>query len=793
MNSDKEIILQLSSPIKCFRVYALEQSIQTGSTIDLLRALENRESVEDDDECKAILSHALRILKNRFLKSAPSLVPEMVPEKILSIFNNLDCSSRLFFLESLPPEKIPLIDPYLPNLMDLEKDPVILTVLLRMYAREWNAEKVECFKKFLFFPQVSARVCSLEILTRKAPQSLLGALPELLSSKDCRIQASAIRGLAAIDMNEAISHLEDLLLENSLSQKLAALQVSIFLPFESIRESLIKFLAAENDVGLLEKTCIILAHNPDQEIPYRLWEIAENSIPAKATLLKSFLQPICQNLRASETLGKTFEAFMENLQNWIHKRNAQKLVHSCLEHVTESKPELLAELQQVIRKSLSKPFVKEAFSEALTWPLDEYLRKSLSSFLQTFEMQDGKAPPVVSADIDLANLSLDDQIRLVAFCSDAEREKVKTLLGRIFSLSTLPADLLATALRTSIKADIGDYVGNARLALKLKSPNAVSAAMEYLAKYDPDALFPFLGKYLQSPSARIKSTALKMLKEFDVSQSLSTLKAMLSQAEASQNQAVLSCMVYFDFSLVREMLARFLEKTSDPHIFLQGLCLFQANPDPEGLYSLYCISRKVSGGFVEQIEKAYLEVEIQLLKEKRIHPDTERRKTEFGLRFIAENQRKNRAPPPYSLQAIKMASFPFRGLMQSRVIQGGAFLFGIGLVLFLLFPLFSPSPELPKNPVELSSAADVVELRGEISEPGVFPGKFFLSLPAGETYVIYSANAKFEWLKKGDQVKVKALISPKKGTFPIEASLRSVVKVAFQKSTVRTNTNGKKQ
>ena len=625
MNPDQDLLTELALPDKSFRLFALEQAIQHGSTKDLLTALEERELQEDDEECRILLSHAVRAVKARLGMASPDGEDQLGAPFSPATFRELPAAMRLSRLQKMSAEERLLLEPDLVEFIEAETDPAVLGVLLWEYAGTWDPSKEGFFQGLLFSPRAAVRLRVLEILVHRSPRGLQQFLPDLLISPDCRMQALAIRGLAAIDPGEAVLHFENLLLSAEYPRKLAALQISIYLPFETIRESLIRFAAVETDPGLLEKVCLILAHNPDREIPFRLWEIAENAPRSKASLITSVLSPLCKNLKASDLLGTSFGSFMEQLQDWLYRRNARKLVQSFLERLQNPTPAVIAELQAILRKSGTRPQVREAFIEALSWPLSEETKNALGSLLAEAEPERS----LQSDEEPLEALPEDERIRRVAFCPDLEAGKTGPILDKAFSLASCHSDLLATALRSALKAGLGVYVPQAKAAARSDSPNVVSAAIEYLAVFAQDELFPTLGKYLQSTQPRIKSAALKILRQHDCAQGLSILKALLSKPDTTQNQVALGCMVYFDFSLVRDLLADFLGKTRDRLPFLQGLCLLQANADPECLYRLYRLAKDAPGEFALDARQAYDAAEAQLLRERRIPENPEKRKAEF--------------------------------------------------------------------------------------------------------------------------------------------------------------------
>jgi HEAT repeat protein len=786
MTHDDEIILHLALPQQSFRIFALEQAIRQGKSPALLEALERHREVESDEECRMLLAHALQMIQKRL--AVGSGTPASQPARALvfpEAFDSLPTTERFACLESVRSEADPTLPAHLPELIHREHDPGVLTALLRLYAREWNEEKATFFTAFLTSPRLSARLCALEILLQRAPETLRDSLPQLLTGGDCRVRALAIRGLAAIDADEAVEHFEHLLLATDAVGRLAALQVSVFLPFDRIRESLLKYAAAESDPEMLDKALLLFAHNPDPEIPFRLFELAESSPLPKAEKLKRCVQTACRNLKASGVMCETFDEFMAKLQTWIYRRQAAKFAQTCLERIQEVQGPPPAEWAQVIRQSLSKPFFREAFEEALSWPLAAETKTTLTALLAG-KPEPGCGPvPAAAARPPFEQRSLDDQIRAVTAAAEAASPELDAMLTRLFQLRNPHPDLLATSLRMALKNGIGTYLEPARKLLKHPSPNTISSALEYLATFDCDAVFPFLGKYLQSGDPRIKTTALKILRQHDLAQGLSALKAMLARHDPGQNRAALACMVYFDFSLIRDFLTAFLEKTTDETVFRQGLCLFQANPDPESLYLVYRLEHNAPVALAATARDVYGAMEQQLVKERRLSPGDDLRKAGLYQRLETEMRRRSTPPPAYALKTLTMAGSQGRSFFLSEKF----WVPGIIVLLLIGWGLF---PEQPPNEAAGAAVAPIppnvatVELIGQVIAPGASLGGFCLETQDGRIVKIHAPGATFTWLRSGDWVKARVLLSSQEQKSMPEARLRSVCKIRpFPKKAVK--------
>lgn len=64
-------ISELSAPVKSFRIFALEQIIREGNTSDVLDALKIRETLEEDEECKLLISYAMHAVTDRMAGATP--------------------------------------------------------------------------------------------------------------------------------------------------------------------------------------------------------------------------------------------------------------------------------------------------------------------------------------------------------------------------------------------------------------------------------------------------------------------------------------------------------------------------------------------------------------------------------------------------------------------------------------------------------------------------------------------------------------------------------------------------
>ena len=322
-NEQQNLLDNLRLPIKSFRIFALEEVIRTGDSPEILSVLEEIRISEDDPECSMLISHAISAVQSR-LAGAKKPEPMAITNStdFLTNWKQADENMRMHIISNLParlPKDLREMGPVL-----LEgSSPVVSARIIRTFSRNWPEDKFDLITNNLHSDSLVLKLASLRTMVHLKPEMLLKDLPYLLASSDPEIKALAIRGLVKIDKEEALNHLQALLLSPTKTERLAGIQNCPFLPFEMVKPLLLKYFAAETNAELLIKAGWIIEMNPDIEVPFRLYEIAERSPAKKTNLVKKVLNEAVKLLDKSGILGKQFAVYTRKLQDWVNKRNAK--------------------------------------------------------------------------------------------------------------------------------------------------------------------------------------------------------------------------------------------------------------------------------------------------------------------------------------------------------------------------------------------------------------------------------------------------------------------------------------
>ena len=285
----QNILDNLRLPIKSFRIFALEEVIKSGGSPEILAVLEEISATEDDPECSMLISHAISAVNSRLggTNNVETVSLDNVSD-FLTNWKEADENLRMHILSNLPvrlPKDVRTLGPELTEGVT----PLVAARVIRTFGRNWPEDKFNLITNNLHSDSLVLKLASLRTMVHLKPDLLLDELPELLASPDPEIKALAIRGLVKIDKEEALNHLQALLLSPTKTERLAGIQNCPFLPFDMVKPLLLKYFAAETNSELLIKAGWIIEMNPDVEVPFRLFEIAERSPAKKAELVKKVL------------------------------------------------------------------------------------------------------------------------------------------------------------------------------------------------------------------------------------------------------------------------------------------------------------------------------------------------------------------------------------------------------------------------------------------------------------------------------------------------------------------------
>ncbi len=609
--------------------------------------LTSRRERESDEECRLLIDHALAFLAE-MRPGAP--VGEVSPESLGQQFPGWSPGRRLGFLGRIKSEGPAPFRKDASRLLSDEDDPFVAAALIRTFSDCWSEADVARLTGFLGHERLVPRIAALEVLGRRFPAALAGFLPAFLVSDDPRQRILAVQTLFRIDPDEAVSHLEWMLLEGTPSDRAAALKCAFLLPPGLVKEILLKFTSAESDLELVKQAGLHFRINPDLEIPYRLWEIAERSSAQKNALLKDVIKGASQALAASKTLAEPLHTYQARLQDWIYRRAAARFVRECLLRLIRAEPGGRPELLATIVSRAKQPMILAAFREARETTEDESEKRELDAVLASLET----VPGPVQVPKAFRELPPEEQIPAMAAWEPDSNPAARADLGFLIQAEGSPDKLRAAVLRNALRLGLDGFEAAARLHRKSADTGLAVASLEYMARFAFDEVMPFLGTYLKSPNPRLKVAALHILQREDSSQAISALLTMLGQPDPDARRSALACLLHVDFSLIREQLVRIMSEGKDDDLVVPCLNLFEANPDPENLFAFFRLETCLGTQFQPRLKKALRSCETHLEKSGRLSSEEIRRLlTTFPDRHAKVVAAGKKPPPAYSVRVLR--------------------------------------------------------------------------------------------------------------------------------------------
>lgn len=283
MASIELLISNLASTDLSIRLYAILALHDLKSDKAISPALIQAAANENNPTLKLYLNWLVNPISNPGVLSSEQLISTLKNPIIdwVSVFYSLHLADRV---------KAKAIIGHLRHL-DLKKmPPELLPMLVQFYQRFGEEEDAELLTSWCADSNPVVMSLAIEALSRIQPDRLKVLLLPLLSNSLPGIRSRAIRLLHRWYPDEAPRHLAQMLNSEDIDDRRAALANAYFLPFDSIKLELLRFLIKEDSPVLLQQAGYILIINPDLDVARITASIAINATPEKAPIIRNILE-----------------------------------------------------------------------------------------------------------------------------------------------------------------------------------------------------------------------------------------------------------------------------------------------------------------------------------------------------------------------------------------------------------------------------------------------------------------------------------------------------------------------
>lgn len=657
----KQILSQwetdLRVPVKSFRVFALIQIIREGEGPETLELLDRLRGDEEDEECLQLFDYAVVAVRERSNgKEDPP-----VPANPVGWYPQASSAERMRFLLQVTPEMRRTLTVAATRWLDMETDFAVSAIIIRTFGAEWPRERISQLSSRLFASSLSIRTAALEALLRMDPQLLANHLPPLLDNPDLRIRALAVQGLARIDLEEALQHVERMFSSENPYERICALQNSVYLPFSRVRTYLLEFIAKEEKGIFLEKAGNLLTINADPDLPFSLAELAEMASPEKARQIRSIIDEAIKTLAAIGAIEESVEAFQSRLAAWMTRfrirRALQDLLSTSELNTGDARAgEFLAKFSPAGSELLS------ILAEAECWELSPIQRRTFE-MLKNPDTQIGVSAQASPGDSGVPGLSdshltLQEVRRQIISWGEENKEEAAPQIRAILIERKSDPDLCAVGVRTATRLKIAGLGEIVEPFLQASHERLVAAAIDYLGAQNDDRLGAHLDALLQSPCKQVRQSAAQVICATDSSRGLSLIRGFLDNSDPETRRFGLSCLVFVAFSTIRPLLFSFLKRAESLEEVHIGFSLFLSNPDVENLYILYALEQLEFGEKRKLATKTRRQTEKILIDLGRLTQEQQATLNAQFVQRLKSEQAQARVVSPYTRKTNVLASPP---------------------------------------------------------------------------------------------------------------------------------------
>ncbi len=206
-----------------------------------------------------------------------------------------------------------------PALALLRKTPIktlspgLLPVLVGFYSRFGESQDVAQLEVWCSHSNPAVTILAVEGLSRIQPESLRSRLYPLLTSESAGIKSQAIRLLYRWHPEEALAQLEIMLESTIIDERRAALAHAFFLPFDQIKNNLIRFMTRESEPVLLLQVGQLLIINPDLETIKAVAKVIVTTTPEKEPIITDILMQQCDFASRAKLVQDSPEELAERM------------------------------------------------------------------------------------------------------------------------------------------------------------------------------------------------------------------------------------------------------------------------------------------------------------------------------------------------------------------------------------------------------------------------------------------------------------------------------------------------
>lgn len=621
--------LSLVSTNELNRQIALEEMITNGYSPEFEALLKELAEKDPSSNCRTQANWLLKIKEAK--DSLKTVIKQLNvnPELISQLIKKGDYASiyQCSKLLRKSPSEITLNQ--WRQTLQSSNEPKLIETGLNILAKFGNSNDSPLAVKHLQ-SQDSQIICSaLSLLAQKDPVTFKKCIRLGLTSKAANILLHSIHLLRTIDEQETIKYLSNLMFNKNALVRQKVLRELMLIDFNKVQDLFWQYIGREEQPLLLVKAGILVTINPNQNYPFKIYDILSLSTGIKKHIMQLILKQSLETTQAAGILkDKSINALIAEIQQYINNKKKEQLIRVAIGNLKASENNIRLSAVDVLSEYISHPQIKTLLENQLKIETDADVKSAISSLFED-------APEISTTN---SAPTTDNQAKSDAVNKDSESNKPvsskativyppanefvklspkeqRSLLNSIDCIEKYPAakktlidavdyaDLKKATLLEILKK-IGAYGNSSDAKLiyhmtKAKDHSVIAQTVKTVGTIDLDIILPELNIFLAHEDPRIKSAAFEVYILADKPAAVQYVATMLKQASIPIKRIGISLLPLLDYPSVEPLLWWLLSHEDNVEIQDQAGYMVAANPTQEGISRLFEFTHDNNGEIKE--------------------------------------------------------------------------------------------------------------------------------------------------------------------------------------------------
>lgn len=425
-------------------------------------------------------------------------------------------------------------------------------------------------------------VCAaIDALETVDPEGLKNNIVTLLLNSNVWVRSRAARAMCKWDRTEAIRYLAAMLFSKNKTERDAALNHSLFFPFNQIEAVLLKYLTVENEPDLIQKAGLVFMANPDRVIASHLYEAQHATRGLRSDLINGILMGVLDSLYKAKLESDAPLKLLKKIKLDYDNKRIKIYINHFSSLLSSEEPEIRLKasikLCELLRQKIAD--VSGLIKDFLKKEKNEEVKNKLNTYLKSFSIDIPLEEEKIETDTPEQR-----KILYSSITNENYTKMIPPLLPDIKKYDTSEQVVILKLIEDYGSKLDSEYVVK---CLDSRDNSVLQAAVDTLSKIDIDILQPYLPELIKNESDSVKVSAINAYALSDKTQALCILDRMMSSNKVSHRKNALFCLENLDFASACDIYLSALKRENDEEIREELMSVLYDNANEEVFCEVY--------------------------------------------------------------------------------------------------------------------------------------------------------------------------------------------------------------